>query len=65
MHQYHEKSAQDTTNAADQYYQPAIADAKASHGIGQKENHQTYKGVYDKILDGSQYQESAEDYDDD
>jgi hypothetical protein len=60
-HQYHKKRTQDAADAADQYYQPAIADAEADHGIGQKENHQSDNGVDDKVLYGSQYQESAED----
>jgi hypothetical protein len=61
VHQYHKKCTQDAADAADQDNQPAIADAKTGHGIGQKENHQPDYSVDDKVLYGSQYQESAED----
>ena len=61
MEQDHQKGAQDSSDAADQYDQPAVADSHPCYGVGDEENHQPDYGIDDEILDGFEDQERPED----
>jgi hypothetical protein len=63
MQQDNKERAQDPANAADQDDQPAVTDVQAGYIIGKKENQKPHYRIYDEILDGSQDQECAKDYD--